>query len=89
MSLGDRDSYYKDFGTKRQNRRSHSDDLSVLFKNSAENNNNGAVVGHKRPIANNDGGSNTRQKLRVVRIWPRLCLTSRSYKIVDKCALLK
>ena len=62
MSSGDRDSYYKAFGTKRQNRRSHSDDLSVLFKNSAENN-NGAVVGHKRPITNNDGGSNTPAKV--------------------------
>ena len=66
MSLGDRDSYYEDFETnnlpkaeKGKTGDTHSDDLSVLLKKSAENNNNGALVGHRRPITNNDGGTNT------------------------------
>ena len=37
--------------------------MYALFKNSAENNNNRAVVGHKRPITNNDGGANTPAKV--------------------------
>ena len=82
MSLGDRDSYYKAFGTKRQNRRSHSDDLSVLFKNSAENNNNGAVVGHKRPITNNDGGSNTPAK---VACCQNLAKTVSDVEVLQNC----
>ena len=41
----------------------HSADLSALFKNSAENNNNGAKVGQKRPIKNSDGGNNTPAKV--------------------------
>ena len=51
MSLGDNDSYYEDFETnnlpkveKGKTGDTHSDELSVLFKNSAENN-NGAAVG--------------------------------------------
>ena len=70
MSLGDRDSYYEDFETsnlpkaeKDKTGDTHSDDLSALFKNSAENNNNGAAVGQKRPITNNDGGTNTPAKV--------------------------
>ena len=69
MSLGDRDSYYEDFETnnlpkaeKGKTGDTHSDELSVLFKNSAENN-NGAVVGQKRSITNNDGGTNTPAKV--------------------------
>ena len=34
----------------------------VLFQNSAENNNNRAEVGQKKPITNNDGGTNTPSK---------------------------
>ena len=70
MSLGDRDSYCEDFktnnlpkGEKRKTGDTLSDDLSALFKNSAENNNNEAVVGQKRPITNNDGGNNTPAKV--------------------------
>ena len=70
MSLGDRDSYYEDFETnnlpkaeKGKTGDTHSDDLSALFKNSAENNNNGAVAGQKRPITNNDGYTNTQAKV--------------------------
>ena len=70
MSLGDRDSYYEDFeasnlpkGEKDKTGDTQSDDLSALFKDSAENNNNGAVVGQKRPITNNDGGKNTPAKV--------------------------
>ena len=37
----------------------HSDDLPVLLKYSTENNNNGSVVGQKRPITNNDCDNNT------------------------------
>ena len=37
--------------------------MSVLFKNSTENNNNGPAVGQKRPITNKDGGSNTPVKV--------------------------
>ena len=33
---------------------SDSDDLPVLLKTSAENGNNGPVIGQKRPISNND-----------------------------------
>ena len=36
--------------------------MSALFKNSAKNSNNGAVVGQKRPITNNDGGNDTPSK---------------------------
>ena len=62
MSLGDRDSYYEDCETNNLPKGdAHSADLSVWFKNSAENN-NGAVVGQKRPITNNDGGNNTPAK---------------------------
>ena len=76
MYLGDRDSalslnYYEDLQTnnlpKTENGKTgdtQSDDLYALFKNSAENNNNNrAVVGHKRPITNNDGGANTPAKV--------------------------
>ena len=75
MYLGDRDSalslnYYEDLQTnnlpKIENGKTgdtQSDDLYALFKNSAENNNNRAVVGHKRPITNNDGGANTPAKV--------------------------
>ena len=70
MSLGDWDSYYEDFeannlpkGEKGKTGDTKSDDLSALFKDSAENNNNGAVVGQKRPITNNDGGNNTPAKV--------------------------
>ena len=70
MSLGDRDSYYEEFETnnlpkveKGKTGDTHSDDLSTLFKNSAENNNNGAVVGQERPITNNDVGANTQAKV--------------------------
>ena len=69
MSVGIRDSYYEDFATdnlpkgeKSKTGDTHSDNLSSLFKNSAENNNNGAVVGSKRPITNNDGASSTPAK---------------------------
>ena len=37
--------------------------MSLVFINSTENNNNGAVVGQKRPITNNDGGTNTQAKV--------------------------
>ena len=64
--LGDRDSYYEDSEInnlskeeKGKARNSHSNDLSALLKNSAENNNNDPVVGQKRPITNSDGGNNT------------------------------
>ena len=70
MSLGDRDSYYEDFeannlpkGEKGKTGDTQSDELSALFKDSAENHNNGAVVGLKRPITNNDGSSNTPAKV--------------------------
>ena len=69
MSVGIRDSYYEDFATdnlpngeKGKTGDTHSDNLSSLFKNSVENNNNGAVVGSKRPITNNDGASSTPAK---------------------------
>ena len=84
MPLGDRNSYYDDFETNNLSKAekdktgdTHSNDMSVLFKNSAENNNNGAVVDQERPITNNDGGTTLRQKFRVVRIWLRPCLTLR------------
>ena len=70
MYLGGRDSYYKDFDTnnlpkeeKCKTADTHSDHLSTLFKNSAENNYNGAVVGQKRPIASNDSDNNTPAKV--------------------------
>ena len=67
MPLGDRNSYYEDFETnnlsKAEKGKIHSNDMSALFKNSAENNNNGAVAGQKRPITNNDGGTNTPAKV--------------------------
>ena len=70
MSLGNRDSYYEDFDTNNLSKAekgktgdTHSDDLSALFKNSAENNNNVAGVGQKRPITDNDGGTNTPPKV--------------------------
>ena len=70
MSLGDRNSYYEDFETnilpkaeKGKTGDTHFDELSVLFKNSAENNNTGSVVGQRRPIANNGGGTNTPAKV--------------------------
>ena len=70
MSLEDRNSSYEDFetndlpkGEKGKTGDTHFDDLSVLFKNSAENNNNGPVVGQIRPITNNDGGNNTPAKV--------------------------
>ena len=37
--------------------------MSALLKNSTENNNNGPVVGEKRPITNNEGGNNTPAKV--------------------------
>ena len=70
MSLGDRDSYYEDFetnnlpkGEKSKTGDTHSNDLSALIKNSTENDNNGPVVSQKRPINDNDGGSNTPAKV--------------------------
>ena len=70
MSLGNRDSYYKDFeinnlpkGEKGKASHTHSDDLSALFKNSIKNSSTGLVVGQKRPITNNDGGNNTPAKV--------------------------
>ena len=70
MFLGDRDSYYEDFEANNSSKTekgktgdTHSDDLSALFKNSAENNNNGALVGQKRSITNNNGGANTPAKV--------------------------
>ena len=36
--------------------------MSALLKNSTENNNNGPIVGQKRPITNSDGGNNTQVK---------------------------
>ena len=70
MSFGDRDSYCKDFETnnlpkaeKGKTGDNHSDDLSALFTNSAENNNNGAVVDQKGPFTNDDGGTNTQAKV--------------------------
>ena len=84
MSLGDRDSYYEDFETnnlpkaeKGKTGDTHSDDLSALFKNSAENNNNGAVAGQKRPIPSMTVTLTLRQKFPVVRIRPRPCLLLR------------
>ena len=70
MSVGDRDSYDEDFETnnlpkadKEKTGDTCSHNLSALVKNSAENNNNdGEVVGHKRPITN-DGGNNTPAKV--------------------------
>ena len=66
MFLGDRDSYYKDFeinkvlkGEEDKTVDTYPNDLSALLKNSTENNNNGLVVGQKRPITNNDGGKKT------------------------------
>ena len=70
ISLGDRDSYYEDLetnnllkGEKDKTGDTHSDDLSSLLKNSIENSNNGAVIGQKRPITNNDGGNNSPAKV--------------------------
>ena len=70
MSLGYRDSYYKDFetnnlpkGEKEKTGDTHSNDLSALFKNNTEKNNNKAAVGQKRPITNNDGANNTPAKV--------------------------
>ena len=69
MSLGDRESYYLHFetnnllkGEKGKRRDTHSDDLSELLIKSTENN-NGLVVGQKRPITNNNGGNNTPAKV--------------------------
>ena len=70
MSVGDRDSYDEDFETnnlpkadKEKTGDTCSHNLSALVKNSAENNNNdGEVAGHKRPITN-DGGNNTPAKV--------------------------
>ena len=69
MSLGDRESYYLHFetnnllkGEKSKRRDTHSDDLSELLIKSTENN-NGLVVGQKRPITNNNGGNNTQAKV--------------------------
>ena len=66
VSLGDRDFFCKDFetnnlpkGEKGKRLDTHSHDLSLLLKNSTENNNNGPAVGQKRPITNNDGGYRT------------------------------
>ena len=66
MLLRDRDSYHEDFktnnlpkGEKDKTEDTHSHNLSALFKNSTENNNNEAVVGHKRPITSSDSGNNT------------------------------
>ena len=71
MSLGDKDSYYEDFetnnlpkGQKGKTGDTPSNDLSAQFKNTTENNNNnGPVVGQKRPITNNDCGNNTPAKV--------------------------
>ena len=64
VSVGIRDSYYEDFVTdnlpkeeKSKTGDTQSVNFSSLFKNSAENNNNGAVVGSKRPITNIDGAN--------------------------------
>ena len=79
MPLGDRNSYYEDFEannlSKAEKGKTHSHDMSALFKNSAENNNNGAVVGQKRQTMM--VVLTLRQKFRVVRIRPRPCLTLR------------
>ena len=82
MSLGNRDSYYKDFeinnlpkGEKGKTSHTHSDDLSALFKNSIKNSSTGLVVGQKRPITNNDVVITLRQKFLIIRIRPRACLT--------------
>ena len=86
VALGDRDSSCEDFetnnlpkGEKGKTGDIHSNGLSGLLKNSAENNNNnnGQVVGQKRPITNNDGVITLRQKFRVIRIRPRPSLTLR------------
>ena len=84
MSLGDRDSYYKDFdtnnllkGEKDKTGDTHSDDLSALFKNSTENNNNGPVVSRKESSQTMMVVITLRQKFRVVRIRPRPCLALR------------
>ena len=70
MSLEDRYSYDEDFETnnlpkaeKDKTEDTHFNDLSALFKNIVENNNNGAVVGQKKPITNNDSGTNTPKKI--------------------------
>ena len=67
MFLGDRDSYSETNNLPKTEKGktgdTHSDDLSALFKNSAENNNNGAVGSQKRLITNNDGGTNTPAKV--------------------------
>ena len=70
-SLGEKDSYHEDFERNNLSKvekweigDTHSDDLSTLFENRAENNNNNrAVVGQKKPITNNDGGTNTPAKV--------------------------
>ena len=81
MSLGDRVSYYEDFeannlpkGEKGKTGDTQSDDVSALFKDIAENNNNGAVVSQKRPITKNDVVITLGQKFSVVRIRPTPCL---------------
>ena len=70
MYLGDRDSYYEDFdtnnlpkGEKAKTGGIHSDNLSTLFKNGAENDYNRETVGQKRPITSNDSGNNTPAKV--------------------------
>ena len=37
--------------------------MFVVLQKSTENNNNGPLVGQKRPITNNDGGNNTVAKV--------------------------
>ena len=37
--------------------------MPALYKNSADNNNNGAVAAQKRPITINDSGTNTPVKV--------------------------
>ena len=54
----------------------HYNDLTALFKNSEENN-NGAVVGQKWPITNNDGSTNTPAK--TVWCWGRFGNTKLSW----------
>ena len=49
-------------GEKGKTGDTQSIDLPALFKNSTKNINNGPVVGQKRPITNNDGGTNTPAK---------------------------
>ena len=76
MLLGDKDSYHEDLeasnllkGEKGKTRDTHSNDLSPLFKNSTENNNDGSVVGQKRPITNNVCFQNLAKTVSYVKVY--------------------